>query len=352
MDSLIDRQETFNGFYRGTVLSNNDPKGKGRCKIFIPGVYPAKYGKNPDALPFAEPAMPVFGGSFTNPEGCQEAETGVTSPPHVGANLWLFFEGGDQNFPVYAFAIQGGDGWHSEHPNQHVIKTDNVRIRIDEDPNNANSTTKFDSYNTKCTFLSQQQKQEQIPTRLDIEVTGPVNIVINSNKDKSDSSPALNMQINGNVYQEINGDKHETLIGNHYIQHEGDLHYVHKGNTLIERTGDVQYNLKGDDTTIQTGNKTKIITGNNTHYVNGMENITVLQSQTQNITNRTMVIMAFNSVTINGFNSKNVTGVDTEIIGASKSSTVTGVTFLSSGLAFGIQSTSVVSVIAPIIRLN
>lgn len=352
MDSLIDRQETFNGFNRGIVLSNTDPEGKGRCRIFVPGVYPSKYKNNPDALPFAEPAMPIFGGCFTNKEDGQESETGTTSPPHVGANLWVFFEGGDQNFPVYCFAIQGGDGWHSEHTNQHVIKSDNVRIRIDEDPNNAKSTTKFDSFNKNCTFISQQQALTKIPTRLDIEVTGPVNIIINSDKDKSDNSPAFNMQINGTVFQEINGDKHETLIGNHFVKHVGDLHYVHEGNTLIERTGDVQYNLTGDYDVIQTGNKSNRITGNNLHYVTGMENITVLTSQTQTITNRTLVVLAFNTINVNGINAKNVTGTDSESIGSDKTSTVAGITLLSSTLSFNIESKSDIKETAPMIRMN
>lgn len=352
MDSLIDRQETFNGFYRGIVTSHTDPLVKGRCKIFVAGIYPKKYENNPDALPFAEPAMPIFGGSFTNKADSQESETGVTSPPHVGAHVWIFFENGDQNFPVYCFAIQGGEGWHSEHTNQHVIKTDNVRIRIDENPTNAKSTTKFDSFNKNNTFLSKQQSQTQIPTRLDVEVTGPVNIIINSDKAKSDSLPAFNMQINGTVYQEINGDKHETLIGNHFIHHIGDTHHVHEGNTLIERTGDVQYNLIGDYDITHLGNKGNRITGNNTHYVTGMENITILTSQTQNITQRTLVVLAFNTLNVNGANSKNVTGTDAESVGAAKTSSVAGLTFLTSTGPFNIESSSNITEIAPMIRLN
>lgn len=354
MDTLVERQEQFNGFYRGRVLDHDDPKVKGRCKIFVPGVYPVLYKSNAKALPWAEPAMPVFGGSFTNSEGCQESETGITSPPHVGANLWVFFEGGDQNFPVYCFAIQGGSGWHSEHTNQHRIQTDNVRINIDERPTDPASTTQFDSYNENNTYISKQQAVEQIPTRLDIEVTGPTNIVLNSNcnPDTDAPQPALNIQINGNVYQEINGDKHETLIGNHFVHHVGDTHYVHEGNTLIERTGDVQYILNGDYDIIHTGNKSNRIIGNNTHYVTGMENITVLTSQTQNITNRTLVVMSFNSTTVNGVNTKIVTAGDTETVGAAKTVAVGLVSTYYSGGVIYVQSTSSIVENAPTIFLN
>jgi hypothetical protein len=352
MNQLIERQEQFNGFYRGIVISHDDPEVKGRCKIWVPGVYPKKYRNNAPALPFAEPAMPIFGGSFTNRDGCQEEETGITSPPHVGANLWVFFEGGDQNFPVYCFAIQGGDGWHSEHTNQHVIKTDNVRIRIDENPELPESTTKFDSFNENNTFLSQPQGVKQIPTRLDIEVTGPTNIVLNSNCEIDPDSPAFNLQINGTVFQEINGDKHETLIGNHYIKHVGDTHHVHEGNTLIERKGNVQYSLQGDYDIVQRGNKSNHIEGNNTHYVSGMENITVLTSQTQNITNRTLVVMAINSVNVNGVNAKNVTGADTETIGGIKNLVVGAVGNMYVYGPFNLTSQSSITEIAPRISMN
>jgi hypothetical protein len=352
MDSLIKRQEQFGGMYRGIVIYHDDPEVKGRCKIWVPGVYPKKYQKNHAALPWAEPAMPIFGGSFTNKAGCQEPETGVTSPPHVGANLWVFFEEGDQNFPVYFAAIQGGSGWHSEHTNQHVIKTDNVRIRIDENPELSASTTKFDSYNQNNTYMSTPKAETQIPTRLDIEVTGPTNIILNSDCDGSEDSPAFNVLINGTVYQEINGDKHETLNGDHYIKHVGNTHHVHEGDTLIERTGDVQYILQGDYDIVHTGNKSNYIQGNNTHYVSGMENITVLTSQTQNITNRTIIVMSINSLNVNGINAKNVTGADTETIGTIKTLVVGGTAAMYAYGPFNITSQSTIVEIAPRISMN
>ena len=41
----------LNGFYRGKVLKHED---FGRCKVYIPGVYPQEFEDKPESLPDAE----------------------------------------------------------------------------------------------------------------------------------------------------------------------------------------------------------------------------------------------------------------------------------------------------------
>ena len=65
-------------------------------------------------MPWATPAMPTFGGNSFNQNAKAEDllndETGWSSTPHagdvdVGAQVFVFFENGDINYPVYfAFA--------------------------------------------------------------------------------------------------------------------------------------------------------------------------------------------------------------------------------------------------------
>jgi hypothetical protein len=124
------------GMRRGIVVSNSDPKGIGRVKVFVPGVYPDEYQKSFDKLPWAEPAMGIFGGSWTS-NGGSNKETGICSIPHAGTNgdgaqVWVFFEANDIRFPVYFAVAQSGAGWTSNHSNQHVIKSDNVSVVVDE----------------------------------------------------------------------------------------------------------------------------------------------------------------------------------------------------------------------------
>jgi len=164
------------GIYRGEVIDNDDPKRKGRVKLFVYGVYLYDLKRTPELLPWAEPAMSIFGGNWTNnkfkrmtieeKEALSKAgksydynettyfgdkeydttkevglnqETGWCSVPHgdvkqkIGSQVFCFFEGGDANKPVYFATAQSGDGWISEYPNQHTIKTDNVSVIINED---------------------------------------------------------------------------------------------------------------------------------------------------------------------------------------------------------------------------
>ena len=109
----------FYGQYRGVVADNSGKLGK--VKIFVYGVYPEIFMSMPIDLPWAEPAQGLFGGNFTG-DGLN-TETGISGWPKVGAHVWVFFECGDFNKPIYFAACQAGDGWLSEHKDQWVIKT-------------------------------------------------------------------------------------------------------------------------------------------------------------------------------------------------------------------------------------
>jgi hypothetical protein len=248
----------FDGFYRGICVDNYDPQIKGRLKIHVPGVYAEELSKVPENLPWAEPVMPLFGGNWTNEQlgGTSwdlNNETGVSTIPHTsywdnldGAQLWVFFERGDQNYPKYFGAVQAGDGWLSEHNNQHVIKTDNVRIRIDENP--GAGTCKFDSYNKNNNHLSKKKQISKMPTRTDIEIWNEggnaVNIIIKGN---------VNMKVDGDVFEEHTGDKHITHTGNLYKKHVGDVFEEHDGTVISNHSGDTNKIHKGKFSEIHTG---------------------------------------------------------------------------------------------------
>ena len=81
----------YTNIYRGIVISNGKYRDsqrqylKGRIKIFVPGVYSDQYKDKPDLLPWAQPAMSIFGGSWTNQNKSQlNEQTGWCSTPHTG----------------------------------------------------------------------------------------------------------------------------------------------------------------------------------------------------------------------------------------------------------------------------
>ena len=77
----------FWGKYRGTVLNNVDPEMRGRLQITVPDVL------NLVPTTWAEPCTPLAG-----PTG---PGMGVYLVPPIGAAVWVEFERGDPNYPVW-----------------------------------------------------------------------------------------------------------------------------------------------------------------------------------------------------------------------------------------------------------
>jgi uncharacterized protein involved in type VI secretion and phage assembly len=77
----------FFGKYRGTVLNNVDPETRGRLMLTIPDVL----GAVPST--WAEPCTPLAG-----PTG---PPMGVYLVPPIGAGVWVEFEHGNPNYPIW-----------------------------------------------------------------------------------------------------------------------------------------------------------------------------------------------------------------------------------------------------------
>jgi uncharacterized protein involved in type VI secretion and phage assembly len=77
------------GKYRGKVQDNKDPLRLGRIRAFVPAVAP-------DGLNWAMPCVPYAG-----------PQEGFLMLPPVGANVWVEFEGGDLNYPIWSGGFWG-----------------------------------------------------------------------------------------------------------------------------------------------------------------------------------------------------------------------------------------------------
>lgn len=78
----------FYGKYRGTVINNIDPMFAGRLLVEVPdavGLAPSSW---------AEPCVPLAG-----PTG---PPMGVYLVPPIGAGVWVEFEQGDVNYPIWS----------------------------------------------------------------------------------------------------------------------------------------------------------------------------------------------------------------------------------------------------------
>jgi len=78
---------SYYGKYRGTVINNIDPNFAGRLLVEVPDVL----GLVPSS--WAEPCAPLAGASGP--------PMGVYLVPPIGAGVWVEFERGDPNYPVW-----------------------------------------------------------------------------------------------------------------------------------------------------------------------------------------------------------------------------------------------------------
>jgi uncharacterized protein involved in type VI secretion and phage assembly len=84
-----DRRRYY-GKYRGTVLNNVDPMQMGRLMAMVPDVL----GLTPST--WAMPCAPVAG-----------LQTGVFSVPPIGSGVWMEFEQGDADYPIWVGSYWG-----------------------------------------------------------------------------------------------------------------------------------------------------------------------------------------------------------------------------------------------------
>ena len=87
------KKRKFCGLYRGTVFNNVDPLQIGRIQAIVPDV------SNVFPTSWAMPCVPMAG-----------QQMGVFVVPPVGAGVWVQFEQGDPDFPVWIGGFWGSVG--------------------------------------------------------------------------------------------------------------------------------------------------------------------------------------------------------------------------------------------------
>ncbi len=82
--------QQFFGKYRGVVLNNIDPMQQGRLQVQVPdvaGLTPASW---------AMPCVPLAG-----------IQNGMLALPLIGSGVWVEFEQGDPNYPIWTGCFWG-----------------------------------------------------------------------------------------------------------------------------------------------------------------------------------------------------------------------------------------------------
>lgn len=110
---------TFYGKYRGQVENNVDPQQMGRIQVRVPAVL------GEGSLSWALPCTPYAGSGV-----------GFFAIPPVGANVWVEFEGGDPDYPIWSGCFWGL-GEAPVLPALAFAKawvTDSITLKLDDTP--------------------------------------------------------------------------------------------------------------------------------------------------------------------------------------------------------------------------
>jgi hypothetical protein len=110
----------FFGKYRGQVVNNLDPLELGRTQVRCPAVL------GDGMLSWALPCVPYAG-----------PRVGFFAIPPVGANVWVEFEGGDPDYPIWTGCFWGKATempLHPALPQIKVLKTESIQLTMSDVP--------------------------------------------------------------------------------------------------------------------------------------------------------------------------------------------------------------------------
>lgn len=122
---MTDCGEQYFGKYRGTVVDNVDPKRLGRIQVSVPALL------GDGKMSWAMPCVPYAGPNI-----------GFFAIPPVDANVWVEFEGGDLDYPVWSGCFWSRAQLPAEaaEPDVKVFKTEAVTLELSDARGNGGFT--------------------------------------------------------------------------------------------------------------------------------------------------------------------------------------------------------------------
>lgn len=123
----------FFGKYRGKVTDNKDPLNLGRIQVSVSAVYGE--GRNSWALP----STPYAGNDI-----------GLFMVPPVGTNIWVEFEGGDPDYPIWSGCFWGDrelpqQAQVQEPEKVQVFRTQGVTLTVSREDNTKGITLEVEN---------------------------------------------------------------------------------------------------------------------------------------------------------------------------------------------------------------
>lgn len=248
------QDDTFNGMYRGVVVSNEDPLKAGRCRIRVFYVFD---DIPDDHLPWAEYADPFMQGS---------PGSGGMFIPSKGSKVWCFFEAGDHMQPVY-FAgapsakdhptgrdslIDGNDLPGSpSYPHNRVIRTPaGNMIELDDTEGNERIRV-LHSSGSQLMMYENGDIYEYVTGNRYRYVKGDSFEVIDG---------SVNKTVKGDINISVDGNSTETVTGSKTVE-AASYDISLSGNYTFRTTGDATFGIVGNGTMTAGGPLTLQATG-------------------------------------------------------------------------------------------
>ena len=151
----------FYGKYRGSVVNNIDPQRMARLQVRVPTVLGST------RFSWAMPCVPYAGRGV-----------GWFALPPIGANIWVEFEGGDPDYPIWSGCYWGIGELPTAAllPTVKVFQTDSITLKLDDTPGIGGvkiaTTAPATSTPMKLDLTSMGINFETKPAKMKLSVTG------------------------------------------------------------------------------------------------------------------------------------------------------------------------------------
>jgi len=344
LSDLLPESNKLNGFYRGVVEDNNDPKKAGRVRIRIFGLHTEQKNKTDtegipiDELPWAEPCLPIIEGSISG--------FGMWGVPLQGSHVMIFFENGNLLQPRYFASMPGipeskkslkkslvnkeesvskKDGFRDpdgKYPTR-IGEPDVHRLARGEDGQTLVDTKK--SYRDKAVPTAyggnwsepEPAYNAKYPENFVFTTHGGITVELDSTKGSKrfhvyhpsntyiecDNNGVLVIRNQSDKYEIVIGDRNSHIKGDNNETVDNDERVKVKGNKSTEINGDEFRRVEGDQELDLRGDVRKVIGGNLDFLVTRRIDMTAIQPIAINSSVEVTITAPY--ITLNGFVSIN-----------------------------------------------
>lgn len=219
------------GKYRGKVVENVDPMVMGRILASVPAVPSVKSTWAMPCVPYAGPQVGFY-----------------TMPP-IGANVWIEFEGGDPNYPIWVGCFWSeGELPLEAPPEMKVFKTEFNTFILNDTPEEGGMTLTSipDCVDDLCSLTFDAEGiQLKIPESSIDMTTGTIsattgNISMTAEEGiEAKATADISLTAEGAISSTASGDITEKATGAVNVSAGGDASFKAGGATEVSAGGDV-----------------------------------------------------------------------------------------------------------------